>query len=64
MFDSIANLLHHHPPQLSVFSLDDIQITAEITWQEFYDLYNVTLQRNITAQSEYYNTVLYILAII
>lgn len=48
-----------HPPQLSVFSLDDLQISAEITWQKFYDLYNGTLERNITAQSEYYNTVLH-----
>ena len=56
MFDSITNL-PSSPPQLSVFSLDDLQISAEITWQEFYDLYNGTLQRNITAQGEYYNTV-------
>jgi len=37
--------------QLSVFSLDDLQISAEAMWQEVYDLYNGTLERNITVQN-------------
>lgn len=56
-FDFLTNF-PPHPSQLSVFSLDDLQISAEAMWQEFYDLYNGTLERNITVQSECYNMVL------
>ena len=58
-FDFLTNF-PPHPSQLSVFSLDDLQISAEAMWQEFYDLYNGTLERNITVQSECYNMVLYV----
>lgn len=51
-------LLHFHetyPPQLSMVSLTDLKHDTENVWQSFHELYNVTLERNITANSEYFD---------